>query len=207
MLPFQCPLCSGMFQVSESSMGQAVACPHCRGGVLIPDGVPPKWVSTPSPPESQPAGTPLVPLPSPPPPLPPPIAAPPILSPSVSAPPIYPPTKPAPPMFAPASAPHPSSYLPPQLPSSVTGKSDEPPTAVDSAPTPQHFVIPTVDGGQAVIREPTRVAVSGTQRRSLRSMTAEERATHRWIKNCVVFSVCAVLLMALFWWLLATGPL
>ena len=74
---------------------------------------------------------------------------------------------------------------------------------IASAPAFGHtFAIPTADGGQVVIREPQKVAVSGSKQRRLRELSPSEKATRRSIKNAIVFSVFAVLLGCTFWWLL-----
>jgi hypothetical protein len=69
------------------------------------------------------------------------------------------------------------------------------------------FVIPTEDGGQAVICEPARVAVSGTRRRALRDLSSAEKSSRRLIKNCILFGLFAALLIAVLWWLLNSDPL
>lgn len=37
MQRFECPRCSGQFQIEAGMVGKQVACPHCRGHVQIPD--------------------------------------------------------------------------------------------------------------------------------------------------------------------------
>jgi hypothetical protein len=68
------------------------------------------------------------------------------------------------------------------------------------------FVIPTIEGGQAVISEPKKVAVSGAKRRQLRDLTSAEKESRRMIKNLIIFGICAGLLGGLLWWLLNHAP-
>lgn len=78
-----------------------------------------------------------------------------------------------------------------------------PPDDLPGEPEPaaeKMFVIPTIDGGQAVISEPVKTAISGGRRRALRERTSSEKELRRTIKNLIVFALCATLLGALAWW-------
>lgn len=198
MNPFQCPVCSGFFQVMPILGGQAVACPHCSAGILIPEMSPPADSSSFSAPES-----PLITE----------------MAPEFQAIPIQPPL----PQSPIAPPPNPTSGLePPPLAASVIPLPKDPqrassmpisshpkydprqiPTPVAADPNLQRlFVVPTIGGGQTVVREPTGVVVSGSKPRQLRELSSEEKSTGRWIKNLVVSGLCAVLLMVLLSWLL-----
>jgi hypothetical protein len=176
MIPFQCPHCAGMFQISADLAGQAVACPHCNGGVLIPE------MSAPAgPPENFAPGSPEM------------------------ASPVQPTVASTPPLNIPASNTEPpplTAFVPP---TATSGSPQFAPEPVNEVPAERMFVIPTIDGGQAVIRKPTKVAVSGGKQRRLRDLSYEEKSTRRVIKNWIIFGSCAVLLGGLLWWLLNRG--
>lgn len=199
--PFQCPHCGGVFQIPPDLAGQAVACPHCNGGVLIPE-----TASTTAP------NIPQAPVPS--------AAA----EPPQSIDPWQPPSS-QPPMPAPSFAPtlgrtseipvseppvvmRPEPVEPPPM---VVQSTNVSPVTTLSAMLPnepqsvsrREFVIPTIDGGQATIREPVKTVTAGRKQRQLRDMNSQEKATRRWIKNVVVASFCAGSLTFLMWWLLS----
>jgi hypothetical protein len=127
-----------------------------------------------------------------------------------------PPILDAPPVFSRQASPPPSPIPPPIT---AAPPVEHPPNAAsgpepagirvqtsESAtfePLPQReFVIPTIDGGQMVIREPAKVAVSGSKRRLLRELSPKEKSARRLWKNLVVAGLCGLLMLVLIWWLL-----
>ena len=180
MHSFQCPHCAGMFQVLPNVSGQAVACPHCNAGVLIPEMSAPGTLALFS--QSE---------------------APPISTPTPGSPEWMQPRTPAPPS---QTEPSPSISEPPLVstPTPLPGASALPLTnAAPIEPSPvREFVIPTLDGGQTVIQDTGKMAVSGAKRRRLRNLTSEEKSTRRWIKNVIVAGSCGIVLVVLLWWLL-----
>lgn len=91
----------------------------------------------------------------------------------------------------------PSSALPP---SSPPIQFNRPVTASQAMPPIQTAV-------QAFDREPTRLAASGRPKRELRKLSSDERSFRRLVKNVILFAVCAIVLVVVFWWLLRSGPL
>lgn len=178
MLPFQCPHCGGSFQITPELVGQPVACPHCSNAVFIPQIA----IAATDPPATAVAQSRTEP----------PICASEPSAPPVSASPVESTFSP-PPVLAPQQTCSPSER--PQQDTLVTTRS-KPATPARS------FVISTIDGAQTVINEPTRIAVSGSKHRQLRDATTQEKESRRAIKNIVIFTLCAVLLGVVLWWLL-----
>jgi hypothetical protein len=119
-------------------------------------------------------------------------------------------------MPEPSISPAPDRAVPdqnPNLPYSLVAEPGGPsiesfPVREGVQPVPERmFVIPTIEGGQAVIRDPAKVAVSGSRRRELPERSSQQRSAGRFTKNLIVYGLCAVVLLAVLWWLLAHGPI
>ncbi len=176
-LSLNCPVCHGLFRTARETAGQQVLCPHCQQRVAVPD----VGASQPAAGSPDAASPPSGPTPTGPPPVPPASDA------GLAA-----PTPPGPGPETRAESPSPS--WPPPLPPAGTGEvqisvpdsqpaAGQPATAGDANPL-----------GGVVIHDAPRTITRGGQVIELRSLTREERARQRKIKNIVMFLVGVAIL-------------
>ncbi len=192
---FSCPHCSNPFQIDTSSRPEQVACPHCSQPVSVASNTP-----TPAPPLSEP------PRPEPPVAAPPPIAEPPQVA-STTAPPV------ALPDVAPALRDYsPADLLPPAPNTSgaasqidrqdanlgseeahapeVHGNNEAEDTAVGDVPLTNSMVASPPMPADHSEREQL-----ATDDRLFRQQAADDRASRRFIKNTIVWTCCAIVLL------------